>query len=58
MCIRDSAGLLPAEIALVTDYGFGVSAATREGEAVKMLIGFLKSAEVAAVIRAKGLEPR
>jgi molybdate transport system substrate-binding protein len=52
------AGTLPAEIALVTDYGFGASAATREGEAVKALVGFLKSAEVAQVIRAKGLEPR
>jgi len=52
------AGLLPAEIALVTDYGYGVSAATREAEAVGTLIGFLRSAEIAAVIRAKGLEPR
>jgi molybdate transport system substrate-binding protein len=52
------AGTLPAEIALVTDYGFGASAATRELEAVKTLIGFLQSAAVAEVIKAKGLEPR
>jgi len=52
------AGTLPAEIALVTHYGFGASTATREGEAVKALIGFLRSAEVARVIKAKGLEPQ
>jgi hypothetical protein len=51
------AGVLPAEIGRVTDYGFGVSATTREGEAVTALIAHLTSAEVAAVIRAKGLEP-
>ncbi|HXW23882.1 MAG TPA: substrate-binding domain-containing protein, partial [Xanthobacteraceae bacterium] len=48
---------MPAEIAHVTVFSAGLSAASKDSAAVKALIAFLTSPAAAPVIRAKGLEP-
>jgi molybdate transport system substrate-binding protein len=48
---------MPAEIQHVTVFSAGLSAASKDSEAVKALIKFLTSPAAAPVIKAKGLEP-
>ena len=48
---------MPAEIAHVTVFSAGLTAAARDSEPVQALIKFLTSPAAAPVIRAKGLEP-
>ena len=48
---------MPAEIQHVTVFSAGLSATSKDSEAVKALIKFLTSPAAAPVIKAKGLEP-
>ena len=53
----DVVGPLPDELQYVTILSAGIGSAGKEPDAVKAFIKFLGSAEAAAVIKAKGLEP-
>lgn len=48
---------LPAELQMIIPFAAGVSATTRQGEAVEALLQFLTSPAAAAVLKAKGLDP-
>ena len=48
---------LPPELQMVIPFAAGVSATSREPEAVAALLTFLTSAAATAVLRAKGLDP-
>jgi molybdate transport system substrate-binding protein len=50
-------GPFPAELQLVTTYVAATSAMSREGEAGKAFIQFLKTPAAGAVLKAKGLDP-
>lgn len=50
-------GPLPGDLGLTTPFAAVVMGGTREAEAARALISFLRTAEAAAVIRAKGMEP-
>jgi molybdate transport system substrate-binding protein len=51
-------GLLPAKFQIVTEYAVAVSAKALNPEGAKALIEFMRSAEGAAAMRAKGLVPK
>lgn len=48
---------LPAELQMIIPFAAGVSATTRQGQAVEALLEFMTSPAAAAVLRAKGLDP-
>ena len=50
-------GPLPPEVGNFVLYSAGFAAATPNGAALRALVAFLKSAEAACIIRAKGMEP-
>jgi molybdate transport system substrate-binding protein len=54
----DVIGLLPSEFQIVTEYAAAIprNAVNREG--AKALLEFMRSAEGAAAMRAKGLDPK
>ena len=51
-------GPLPKEIQIYTDFTLGVAANSRDAAAAAAWVRFLTSPSAAAVIKAKGLEPR
>jgi molybdate transport system substrate-binding protein len=53
----DIVGPLPAELQSYVSFGAAVAAKTREPDAAKALIAFLKSPAAAPVYKAKGMEP-
>jgi molybdate transport system substrate-binding protein len=53
----DLVGALPAELHNPIVYAAGLSARAANAEAARALIAYLKSAEAAGIIRAKGLQP-
>jgi molybdate transport system substrate-binding protein len=50
-------GPLPQEIQNTTTYAAGLSASTKDKEAVKELIEYLSGPDAAAVLKSKGMEP-
>lgn len=50
-------GPLPGDLGLTTPFAAVVMGGTREAEAARALINFMRTPEAAAVIRAKGMEP-
>jgi molybdate transport system substrate-binding protein len=50
-------GPLPPDIQFYTDYPAAVAAGSKEAEAAKALIAFLRTPAAAAVLKAKGLTP-
>jgi molybdate transport system substrate-binding protein len=52
------AGPLPSELQIYTVHPAAVGASAKEPEAAKSLLDFLRAPAAAAVIRAKGMEPR
>jgi molybdate transport system substrate-binding protein len=50
------AGYFPSELQSYIDFGVGISAATREVEASKALLAFLRSAEIDAVLKKRGVD--
>ena len=50
-------GPLPGDLALTTPFSAVVMGGTKETEAARALINFMRTPEAAAVIRAKGMEP-
>jgi molybdate transport system substrate-binding protein len=50
-------GQLPGALNMVTVFVAGIAAASTQAAAAKKLIACLKSSEVAAILRAKGLDP-
>jgi molybdate transport system substrate-binding protein len=52
----DVVGLLPSEFQIVTEYAAAVPANAVHPEAGKALVEFMRSAEGAAAMRAKGLD--
>ena len=53
----DIVGPLPGEIALVTEFVFGIHGGAREGEAAQALGDLLRSPTARAVMKQKGLTP-
>ena len=53
----DLVGPFPREVQMEVVYTTALSAGTREGEAGRQFLAFLRSAEAAAVIRSKGMTP-
>jgi molybdate transport system substrate-binding protein len=51
-------GPLPDALQTETIYAAGILIASRQPEAAKSLIAYLRTPAAAAVLRAKGLEPR
>src|SRR3954451_23501202 len=54
----DVVGLLPSEFQIVTDYAAAIPANAVHPEAGKALVEFMRSAEGAAAMKAKGLDPK
>jgi molybdate transport system substrate-binding protein len=50
-------GQLPPELQSYTGFSAGVGTATKEAEADKALINFLKAPAAVPVLKAKGMEP-
>jgi molybdate transport system substrate-binding protein len=50
-------GQLPGELNMVTVFAAGIDTESRAADAARKLIAFLRSADAAAVLRAKGLDP-
>jgi len=50
-------GSLPGELQSVTTFAVAIPTAARQADAAKALIKYLQSAEAAAVMKAKGLDP-
>jgi molybdate transport system substrate-binding protein len=51
------AGPLPPEVQLYTDFAAAIGVKAQQPDAAKALIAFLRSSAVAAVLKAKGLDP-
>ena len=54
----DLVGPLPAEVQQVTLFAGGIAAASKEADAAKAFVAFLKSPAAAPVMKAKGLDPK
>ena len=54
----DLVGPLPAEVQQVTLFSGGIAAASKEADAAKAFVAFLKSPAAAPVMKAKGLDPK
>jgi len=50
-------GFLPGDLNLVTAFAAGVMAGSKNADAAKALIGFLRTPDAKAAFKAKGLEP-
>jgi molybdate transport system substrate-binding protein len=50
-------GPLPGELQSITTFAIAIPTAARHADAAKALVKYLQSAEAAAVMKAKGLEP-
>ena len=51
------AGPFPAELQVITTFTAGVAADSKEAEAAKAFINYLKTPEAAAVMKGKGVTP-
>jgi molybdate transport system substrate-binding protein len=50
------AGYFPSELQSYIDFGVGISATTKEADASKALLAFLRSAEIDAVLKKRGVD--
>jgi molybdate transport system substrate-binding protein len=54
----DVVGLLPSDFQIVTEYAAAIPANAVNPEGAKSLVGFMRSAEAAAAMKSKGLDPK
>jgi molybdate transport system substrate-binding protein len=50
-------GMLPGDLNMVTQFAAGIMPQSKNADAAKALIAFLRSPEAKAAFRSKGLEP-